>query len=79
MKFYTIESDTGETLGCEMTVRDAHALAARYGLARTEYTITMEEVEVSAESVRLLLAQQGGYCKDDRQVWPRGTGRCVTE
>ena len=71
MKFYTIEHTDGSPLGCCLTVRECHEVMAAQFYPRDQYTIAMEEVDVSAESVRLLLARQGGYAKDQRQVWPR--------
>ena len=71
MKFYTIEHVDGSPLGCCLTVRECHEEMRALLYSSDDYTITMEEVEVSAASVRKLLARQGGYCKDQRQVWPR--------
>lgn len=65
MKFYTVEDLEGTTLGCGLTMHEAH-------------TITCDEVAVSAESIRLLLARQGGYAVSTRRVFPRETVNSVT-
>jgi hypothetical protein len=58
MRFYVIE-DSGETIGCELTLAAAHDRAA--SRASGEYEITALEVPVTAESIRRLLGGLGGY------------------
>ena len=77
MKFYTVEDLEGTTLGCGLTMHEAHTIAAHY-VSAGEYTITCDEVAVSAESIRLLLARQGGYAVSTRRVFPRETVNSVT-
>jgi len=36
----------------------------------TPQTIQMVDVPVTAETVRRLLGQEGGYAKSSRQIWP---------
>lgn len=63
MRFYLIETDAQGTLGCEMTRKAARETAARLGLAESEVSITWIEVDVTADNVRRLLGQIGGYAK----------------
>lgn len=58
MKFWLIEDGTGETIGCEITYREAKASAQSYV---DDYSIRWIEVPVSAESIRRLLGNHGGY------------------
>ena len=61
MKFYTIETDSGETIGCELTKKAAIAYAAERGYSRAEVEIECVDVDVTAETVRRLLGNLGGY------------------
>jgi hypothetical protein len=62
MKFYILEADSGETVTATTTLKEAHQYAAEVGLEG--YTISRAEVPVTSESIRLLLAGQGGYCRE---------------
>lgn len=68
MKFYTIIGDRGETVGCERTIKAAKVRAEEYGFHPGEYSVEMVEVDVNAETVRLLLAEGGGYAKSTKTV-----------
>lgn len=63
MKFYVIESNTGETIGCELTKRAALLRAESAGYTKDEINIESVECDVSAETVRRLLGNLGGYAK----------------
>ena len=63
MRFYIISSK-GETVGCEMTLRSAKDLAKEWQL--TETTITLVDVAISAENIRRLLGDLGGYSKESK-------------
>ena len=65
MKFFIIEVDaTGETIGCELTRRKAIEYAQDRGYTSQEVNILVENVPVTAESVRRLLGQLGGYANN---------------
>lgn len=61
MKFYIIETDKGETIGCELTRGAANLYAQERGFFRDEYSITVAECPVNADTVRRLLGNLGGY------------------
>ena len=61
MIFYVIETDAGETVGCELTKKAAKELMQNRGFQTDEYTITTVDVSVNAEAVRRLLGNLGGY------------------
>jgi hypothetical protein len=61
MKFYTIETDLGETIGCELTKRAAVEFGLARGYRRDELTIACVECDVSTETIRRLLGNLGGY------------------
>jgi len=63
MKFYTIETQMGETIGCELTKKDAVEYAKGRGYSKDEVQIECVEVDVNAESIRRLLGNIGGYSK----------------
>lgn len=63
MKFYVISGQCGETIGCETTLKEARRFAESYGIDRSQYTIEKMDVEVTAETVRRLLGDLGGYVK----------------
>lgn len=63
MKFFVIEHSNGETVGCELKRKDAVKRAEAYGLKPDEYTIDTVEVEVTADNIRRLLGNLGGYAK----------------
>lgn len=58
MKFWIIEDGTGETIGCEISQREAKASAQSYS---DDFSIRWIEVPVSADSIRRLLGNHGGY------------------
>lgn len=64
MKFWIIEDSVGEIVGCETSQREAKASAQSYG---DDYSIRWIEVPVSADSIRRLLGNHGGYATDSQQ------------
>ena len=58
MRFYIIEDSEGNVGGCETTVTAARDVAAQYGDDARVYWI---DVPVSADTVRRLLGNLGGY------------------
>ncbi|MEY8688384.1 MAG: hypothetical protein AB9M53_00710 [Leptothrix sp. (in: b-proteobacteria)] len=64
MKFWTIESPDGETIGCEMKKRDAIEFAISRGEDPAECTIECIDVTVNAETIRRLLGNLGGYANN---------------
>ena len=72
MKFYVIETEArGETIGCELTRKAAKQTAEAYGLGKGEYTIDLVEADVSAETIRRLLGNLGGYARDRSTITER--------
>lgn len=61
MKFYIIENNVGETIGCEITVKAARQHAEGLGYQRYEYDLIPINCKVTAETVRRLLGELGGY------------------
>jgi hypothetical protein len=61
VKFYIIETDRGEIIGCELTRKVAHDYAQSRGFAGDEYQITVSDCPVNADTVRRLLGNLGGY------------------
>lgn len=61
MKFYLLTNDRGEIVECERSIAMLKAAAKRN--PDGEYGVTQLSVPVTAESVRLLLAAQGGYAE----------------
>jgi len=61
MKFYIIESEFGETIGCELTRKAAKEFAESRGFSKDEYEITVTDCPVNADTVRRLLGNLGGY------------------
>ena len=64
MKFYILEVN-GETVGCETSLK-----AAKLRITDDDWCITVVEVAVNAETVRLLLGNQGGYAETLRTIEP---------
>lgn len=64
MKFYIVEVD-GETVGCETSLK-----AAKLRITDDDWCITVVEVAVTAETVRRLLGNQGGYAETLRTIEP---------
>lgn len=63
MKFWIIETEQGETIGCELTKKAAFEYAAAYGYDRNELDINSVDCDVSVETVRRLLGNLGGFEK----------------
>lgn len=63
MKFYVIQTTGGETVGCETSLKAAKAYAERWGYSPNEVEIEAVEVAVTAENVRRLLGNLGGYAQ----------------
>jgi hypothetical protein len=63
MKFWTIETNQGETIGCELTKKAAFKYAAARGYDISELEIECIECDVSSETVRRLLGNIGGFAK----------------
>lgn len=70
MRFYVVETEGGETLGCELSLKAAHATATKYGYTRREYTVDLVQCAANAETIRRLLGQLGGYANETKQVHP---------
>lgn len=68
MRFYIVETPRAGAVACELTVRAAHAQAASLGYATDEYAITMMAATVSAETIRRLLGNIGGFAHECKQV-----------
>lgn len=67
MKFYLLCNDMGETVSCETNKSKAKSWVAqqlRDGAARC--SITALEIPVTGETVRRLLASEGGYAESTR-------------
>ena len=61
MKFYLIENEGCETLGCELTKKAAYERAAAYGYKKNEVEIEVLDIDVTAENMRRILGGEGGY------------------
>lgn len=62
MKFFVIEVEfNGETIGCELTRRAAVEFAQSRGYLSNEINIGVVDAPVTAETVRRLLGNLGGY------------------
>jgi len=61
MKFFIIETEFGETIGCELTRRAAIEFAQARGYTPKEISLTVNDVPVTADSIRRLLGNLGGY------------------
>jgi hypothetical protein len=62
MKFWIIRSADDEmTLGCELTKKQALLTASEMGYERQHVTVEAVDVDVTAESIRRLLGDLGGY------------------
>ena len=64
MKFYVVESPQGETIACFTSKTAALSEVASNG------TVQMVDAPVTADTIRRLLGQMGGFAKDARQIWP---------
>lgn len=69
MRFYIVEDDIGAPVACELTRAEADARAAE--LAPYGHTIKLVDVPVTTESIRRLLAGEGGYATEYRIIYPR--------
>ena len=61
MKFYTIEANSAGTIGCELSKKAAIQFAQDRGYNREEIEIECVDVPVTADTVRRLLGNLGGY------------------
>lgn len=68
MKFYVVAYGNGETMACETSVKRAMAKLP-VGGDREFCTVTRVECEVNSETIRLLLAERGGYATNSEIVW----------
>lgn len=59
MRFYEVEVE-GETVGCELSLKAAKALAKSLG---EDWCITVIDAPVNAETIRRLLGNLGGYAE----------------
>lgn len=64
MKFYILEVN-GETVGCETSLK-----AAKLRITDDDWCITVVDAPVTAETVRRLLGNQGGYAETLRTIEP---------
>ena len=64
MKFYILEVN-GETVGCETSLK-----AAKLRITDDDWRITVVDAPVTAETVRRLLGNQGGYAETLRTIEP---------
>ena len=69
MKFYEVEVD-GWTIGCELSLKAAKELVQSRNEQRLDWRITVLEVPVSVETVRRMLAKEGGYAQTLRYIDP---------
>lgn len=66
MKFYVLQDANGTTVDCQLTIQRCRDAAEAQALH--EYEIHLVDVDVSAESMRKMLAGQGGYANDTKLV-----------
>jgi hypothetical protein len=67
MKFYVITNlDGGETAGCELTLNAAKREAQSF---LDYFSIDCIDVAVTADNVRRMLGNIGGYARDSREVF----------
>ena len=71
MKFYVVNNQQGEIIGCEYTVADAHALAYQTVEDGEGYDITRVECSITRDTVRRLLGNLGGYATKTELVLSR--------
>ena len=62
MKFWIIEN-VGETMGCYLTKREALQQGKACGVPAENMRVFWVDVDVTAENIRRLLGQHGGYAK----------------
>ena len=67
MKFYICEDHQGNTFDCKTKLSEAkHEVLVRIGRCEIDHgRITVVDMEVSAENVRRLLGNVGGYAKGE--------------
>jgi len=70
VKFYIAKDDREDALDVFFTLREAKEAVRA---SESQGSVEMVEVEVTAESVRRLLGNAGGYAKDSRTVWEAPT------
>lgn len=68
MKFWLIYDEGESVIGCELTKRSAKEKANEMGYGSGEFSLEWIEVEVTAESIRRLLGQIGGYAKYQGEI-----------
>lgn len=60
MKFYTITNDDGDK-ACAFTLAEAKRIASTWS---RDPHIMMLDIDVTADNMRRILGDLGGYCKD---------------
>jgi hypothetical protein len=79
MKFYILtDASEEETQGAYRTLAEAEEVGNDPMVFDGCYEIRVEEVEVTAENMALLLAGQGGYCKHMWRMEYRD-GKCTSK
>jgi hypothetical protein len=74
MKFWIVTNTAGETLGCE-TTKAAAIRTGLYSTTKEDLELRWVDVDVNAETIRLLLAGNGGYANAvGRVTVPKTTG-----
>lgn len=68
MKFWIIYDERESVVGCELTKRAATEKANEMGYGSGEFSLEWIEVEVTAENIRRLLGQLGGYAKSQGEI-----------
>ena len=63
MKFWVIETTGGETIGCELTRKAALAYVESRGYDHEEVEVVSIECAITADTIRRLLGNLGGYAK----------------
>lgn len=68
MKFWVLYNENIEVIGCELTKREAVEKAGARGLEQGEFSVGWVDVDVSAESIRRLLGNLGGYANASGEI-----------
>lgn len=68
MRFYTLHDTDGTALGCRLTLSEIETLALAFGASdengepvAVELSVGVVECAVSADTIRRLLGDEGGY------------------
>ena len=69
MRFYLVTDTDGSVIDCTTKWADARGLMD----AGHPGAIDIVEVPVNAESIRLLLAGNGGYATNSKRIYPRSS------